>query len=42
MESNCDWHEHGTKSVFFLNLEKRKGAQNKVKKCIVDVKEIAD
>ena len=41
IRSKCDWYEHSKKSTkFFLNLEKQRGAQNKIKKLIVDDKEI--
>ena len=43
IRSKYDWYEHSKKSTkFFLNLEKQRGAQNTVKKLIVDDKEITD
>ena len=43
IRSKCDWYEHTEKSTkFFLNLEKQRGAQNIIKKLIVDDKEITD
>ena len=39
----CDWYEHGQKStIFFLNLEKQQGAQNTIKKLIIDDTEVTD
>ena len=41
--SKCDWYEHGEKSTNFLsNLEKRQGAQNAIKKLIIDETEVTD
>ena len=41
IRSKCDWYEHRKKSTkFFLNLEKQRGAQNTIKKLIVDDKEM--
>ena len=41
VRSKCEWYEHSEKSAkFFLNLEKQRGAQNAIKKLIVDDKEI--
>ena len=43
IRSKCEWYEHSQKSTkFFLNLEKQRGAQNTIKKLIVDDKEIID
>ena len=43
IRSKCEWYEHSEKSTkFFLNLEKQRGAQNTIKKLIVDDKEIID
>ena len=41
IQSKCSWYEHGEKSTkYFLNLEKKRGSLNCVKKLIVDGKEI--
>ena len=41
--SKCEWYEHGEKSrKVFLNLEKKLGVQNRVRKLIVKEKEITD
>ena len=41
IRSKCDWYEHGEKSSkFFLNLEKKRGNQNQIRKLIIDEKEI--
>ena len=43
IRSKYKWYEHSEKSTkFFLNLEKQRGAQNTIKKLIVDDKEIID
>ena len=43
IRSKCEWYEHSEKSTkFFLNLEKQRGAQNTIKKLIVEDKEIID
>ena len=43
IRSKCEWYEHSEKSTkFFLNLEKQRGAQNTIKKLIVDDKKIID
>ena len=43
IKSKCHWYEHSEKSTkFFLNLEKKRGAQNTMKNLIVDDKEIID
>ena len=43
IRSKCDWYEHGKKSTkFFLNLEKQQGAQNTIKKLIIDETEVTD
>ena len=43
IKSKYDWYEHGKKSTkFLLNLEKQRGAQNKIKKLIIDDTEITD
>ena len=40
IRSKCDWYEHGEKSTkFYLNLEKKRGYQNQIRKRIFDVKE---
>ena len=37
----CDWYQHGEKSTkCFLNLEKKRGNQNQIRKLIIDEKEI--
>ena len=37
IRSKCDWYEHREKSTkFILNLEKQQGAQNTIKKLIVN------
>ena len=39
IKSKCDWYEQGEKSTkFFLNLEKQRGNQNRVRKLIVNEK----
>ena len=41
LRSKCDWYEQGEKSTkFFLNLEKQRGNQNRIRKLIVNQKEI--
>ena len=41
LRSKCDWYEQGEKSIkFFLNLEKQRGNQNRIRKLIVNEKEI--
>ena len=41
LRSKCDWYEQGEKSTkFFLNLEKQRGDQNRIRKLIVNEKEI--
>ena len=41
IRSKCDWYEHGEKSTkIFLNLEKKRGNQNQIRKLIIDEKEI--
>ena len=41
--SKCDWYEHGEKStIFFLNLEKKRGNQNQILKLIFDENKIDD
>ena len=43
IRSKCEWYEHSEKSTkFFLNLEKQRGAQNIIKRLIVDDKVIID
>ena len=43
IRSKWNWYEHYEKSTkFFLNLEKQRGAQNTIKKLIVDDKKIID
>ena len=43
IRSKCDWYEHGEKSTkFLLNLEKQRGAQNTIKKLIIDDTEVTD
>ena len=43
IRSKCDWYEYDKKSTkFFLNLEKQQGAQNKIKKLIIDETEVTD
>ena len=41
IRSKCDWYQHGKKSTkCFLNLEKKRGNQNQIRKLIIDEKEI--
>ena len=41
IRSKCEWHEHGEKSTkFFLNLEKWRDVQSRIRKLIVEEKEI--
>ena len=41
LRRKCDWYEQGEKSTkFFLNLEKQQGNQNRIRKLIVNEKEI--
>ena len=41
IRSKCDWHQHGENSTkFFLNIEKKRGNQNQIRKLIIDGKEI--
>ena len=41
LRSKCDWYEQGEKSIkFFINLEKQRGNQNRIRKLIVNKKEI--
>ena len=41
IRSKCEWYEHGEKSAkFFLNLEKKRGVQNRIWKLFVEEKEI--
>ena len=41
LRSKCDWYEQGEKSTkLFLNLEKQRGNQNRIRKLIVNEKEI--
>ena len=41
IRSKCDCYEYGKKSTkFFLNLEKKRGNQNQIRKLIIDEKEI--
>ena len=41
IRSKCDWYQHREKSTkFFLNLEKKRGNQNQIRKLIIDEKEI--
>ena len=43
IKSKCEWYEHGEKSTkFFLDLDKKRGVQNRVRKLIVKDKEITD
>ena len=43
IRSKCDWHQHGEKSTkCFLNLEKKRGNQNQIRKLTIDEKEIDD
>ena len=43
ISSKCEWYEHDEKSIkFFLNLEKKRGVQNRIRKLIVEEKEITD
>ena len=39
--SKCEWCEHGENSTkFFFNLERTRGVRNRMRKLIVEVKEI--
>ena len=41
IRSKCDWYQHSEKSTkCFLNLEKKRGNQNQIRKLIIDEKEI--
>ena len=41
IRGKCEWYEHGEKSTnFFLGLEKKRGIQNRIRKLIVEEKEI--
>ena len=41
IRSKFDWYEHGEKPTkFFLNLEKKCGNENQIRKLIIDEKEI--
>ena len=41
IRSKCEWYEHGEKSTkFFLNLEKQRDVQSRIRKLIVEEKEI--
>ena len=41
--SKCEWNEHGEKSTkFFLNFEKKRGVQNKIRKLIIEEKEVVN
>ena len=41
LRSICDWYEQGEKSTkFFLNLKQQRGDQNRIRKLIVNEKEI--
>ena len=41
LRRKCDWYEQDEKSTkFFLNLEKQQGNQNRIRKLIVNEKEI--
>ena len=41
--SKCEWNEHGEKSTkLFLNFEKKRGVQNKIRKLIVEEKEVVN
>ena len=43
VRSKCDWYKHSEKSTkYFLNLEKRRGCQNTIKKLVIDDKEITE
>ena len=43
IRSKREWYEHGEKSTkFFLNLEKKRGVQNRIRKLIVEEIEITD
>ena len=43
IRSKCEWYEYGEKSTnFFLNLEKRRGVHNRVRKLILKEKETTD
>ena len=41
INSKCEWYEHSEKSTkFFLNLEKRRGAQNKIKNLLMTIRKL--
>ena len=42
VRSKSDWYEHGKKLKKKLNLEKQRGAQNTIKKLIIDDTEVTD
>ena len=43
IRTKCEWYEHGQKSTkFFLKLQKKRGVQNRIRKFIVEEKEMAD
>ena len=43
IRSKCDWYKHSEKSTnFFFNLETQQGAQNTIKKFIIDFIEVTD
>ena len=43
IRSKCDWYEYGEKSTkFFLNLEKIRARENKIRKILKNWKEITD
>ena len=41
IRSKCEWYEHSKKSTkFFLNLEKQRGAQNKIKNLLLTIRKL--
>ena len=39
IKRKCEWYEHGEKSIkFFINLEKKRGVQNRIRKHVVEEK----
>ena len=43
IRSKCDWYEYGEKSSkFFLNLEKNRFVQSRIRKLIIEEKELTE
>ena len=39
IKRKCEWYEHGEKSTkFFINLKKKRGVQNRIRKHVVEEK----